>query len=210
VNERVSVALQAGASEASMLDITPEGHSLWRDFDARCRSLEISGYKNICVDITGADLKQKVGTFDVVHCSGVIYHVPDLVAFVRNLMSIATRHLIIQSMVVPERIENEFGILDLSGGHCLFVPLLSETQRRIAAKYLKQVALANIPDLTGPPVKRWVHQGLWNFGPWSWLITPDFLRRLMEICGLEVIDEGFVWENKAYSVFCAVPSAALT
>jgi hypothetical protein len=207
VNERVSVAMLAGASAASMLDITPAGHSLWRDFDARCKSLDVSGYRNICVDIMGADLKQKAGTFDVVHCSGVIYHVPDLIGFIRNLMSITTRHLIIQSMVVAERIENEHGVLDLSGGHCMFVPLLNDTQRKIVTKYLDQVGLLNIPDLTGPPVKSWFHHGVWNYAPWSWLITPAFLRRLVEICGLSVLDAGFVWENKAYSVFCEIPPA---
>jgi hypothetical protein len=107
-------------------------------------------------------------------------------------------------MVVAERIENEFGLLDLHGGQCAFVPLLNESQRKIVGKYLEQVGLLNIPNLTGPPVKSWFHSGTWNYAPWSWLITPEFLHRLVEICGLSVIDEGFVWENKAYSVFCAV------
>lgn len=204
VNERVSAAILAGASEASMLDIVPLGHSLWRDFEARCQSLQVSGYKCVCADIMSPDLKQRVGAFDVVHCSGLIYHVPDLVAFVRKLMSITTRHLIIQSMVVAERIENELGLLDLRGGQCAFVPLLNESQRKIVAKYLEQVGLLNIPNLTGPPVKSWFHNGVWNYAPWSWLITPEFLHGLVETCGLSVIDAGFVWENKAYSVFCAV------
>jgi HAD superfamily phosphatase (TIGR01681 family) len=79
-----------------------------------------------------------------------------------------------------------------------------DTQRKIVGKYLEQVGLLHIPNLTGPPVKSWFHNGVWNYAPWSWLITPEFLHRLVEVCGLAVIDEGFVWEHKAYSVFCAV------
>jgi hypothetical protein len=207
VNERVSDAILQGAREASMLDIAPLGHSLWKDFDTRCTSLGVSGYKCISVDATSSDLKGRVGSFDVVHCSGVIYHVPDLVAFVRNLLSITTRHLILQSMVVPARIKNKFGVLDLSGGHCLFVPLLNEKQRKIAGKHLEDLGL-HVAHLSGPPVGKWIHGGTWNYIPWSWLITPDFLRGLVQACGLSVVDEGFVWEERTYSVFCEMPNQA--
>jgi hypothetical protein len=204
VNERVSDAILQGAREASMVDITPPGHSLWKDFDARCTSLGVSEYKCISVDATSSDLKNRAGSFDVVHCSGVIYHVPDLISFVRNLMSITTRHLILQSMVVPERIKNKFGVLDLSGGHCLFVPLLNEKQRKIAGKHLEDLGL-HIPHLSASPIDKWLHRGTWNFAPWSWLITPNFLRGLVQTCGLSVVDEGFVWEDRTYSVLCEMP-----
>jgi len=207
VNERVSVALLEGAREASMLDIAPLGHSLWKDFDTYCKKLGISGYNCVSADATSPNLGQKVGSFEVVHCSGVIYHVPDLVSFVRNLMSITSRHLILQSMVVPERIKNEFGVLDLSGGHCLFVPLMNEKQRKIAGRHLEQLGL-HIPHLSGPPVQSWFYHGVWHYEPWSWLITPDFLRGLVQICGLSVVDEGFVWDERTYSLLCEVPREA--
>jgi hypothetical protein len=201
VNERVSDALLAGAREATMIDIVPLGHSLWKDFEARCKDRNVSGYKCISADATRAGLREQTGTFEVVHCSGVIYHVPDLVGFLTNLMSITTRHLIVQSMVVPEYIENEFGILDLSGGHCLFIPLMSETQRKIAGRYLEQLDL-RVPNLSAEPVRSWRYGGVWNYAPWCWLITPQFLRGLVEVCGLSVIDEGFAWEQRVYSVLC--------
>jgi hypothetical protein len=54
-------------------------------------------------------------------------------------------------------------------------------------------------------VSNWFPDGNWNYGPWSWLLTPAFLRGLVQVCGLSVVDEGFVWEHKAYSLLCRMP-----
>jgi hypothetical protein len=206
-NEKVSEAVLAGASEATMLDVIPLGHSLWKSFDDRCASRGVSGYKCVSADATAPDLAHRAGPYDVVFCSGVIYHVPDLVAFVLNLVSIAERHLILQSMVVPNRIENEFGVLDLTGGHCLFVPAMNEEQRKIAGKHLEGMGL-EIPHLNGPAIEKWVYRTAWDYNPWSWLMTPDFLRELVRTCGLVVIDEGFAWKDRSYSLLCEIPASS--
>ena len=78
MNEKISVALKAGATAATMIDVEPLDSKLWEDFRARCALMNVSGYDCVQADATVPDLRERVGAFDVVHCAGVIYHVPDL------------------------------------------------------------------------------------------------------------------------------------
>ncbi|MEO8839534.1 MAG: hypothetical protein ABI351_12580 [Herbaspirillum sp.] len=49
---------------------------------------------------------------EVVHCSGIIYHVPDPYRMLVNLRKLTAEHLILTSMVVPERIKNREGKME--------------------------------------------------------------------------------------------------
>jgi 2-polyprenyl-3-methyl-5-hydroxy-6-metoxy-1,4-benzoquinol methylase len=204
VNEKVTVALGAGAKKATMIDIAPLDKKLWDDFRVHCREKGVSNYQCIQADATDGSLKDLVGAFDMVHCSGVIYHVPDFIGLIRNLRSIANRHLIITSMIFPERIENKFGVLDMSGGNAMFVPLLTESQRQIAGKYASDMKL-NVAHLNGHAVTNWyTPAGHWAFGPWSWLITPQFLSGIASVCELHVVAGCYGWGKRTYSILCDV------
>jgi hypothetical protein len=76
-NERVSVALRGGAAAAAMIDSMPLDREEWRQFDERCAGLGVSGYQKFQVNLDDPDLVAKVGTYEVVHCSGVLYHCPN-------------------------------------------------------------------------------------------------------------------------------------
>src|SRR5436853_990019 len=168
MNEKISVALKAGATAATMIDVEPLDSKLWEDFRARCALMNVSGYDCVQADATVPDLRERVGAFDVVHCAGVIYHVPDLVGFLRNLAAITRKYLILTSMVFPPLIENEFGTLDLRGGHCMFVPLMTDEQRKIAAAYASERG-QKILHLNGPPVEQWIEEsGNWDYPGWGW------------------------------------------
>ena len=76
-NEKVSVALLAGARQATMADIAPLDHQLWRDFDEHCKQLGVTGYACTRLDVVEPPTDYSALVHDVVHCSGIIYHVPD-------------------------------------------------------------------------------------------------------------------------------------
>lgn len=198
-NEKVSVALKAGARVATMADITPLDHQLWRDLDEHCRQLGVTGYHRAQLDVVEPPADHASLVHDVVHCSGIIYHVPDPYRMLANLRKLAGEHLIITSMVVPERIKNRKGKLDFPADRAAFVPSLTEATRAIVAEHFDELGLSvgavNMP-LDEP--WRWP-DGTPNYGPWWWLMSPVFLRGLIEVAGFEIEDECWSWEQRSYS-----------
>ena len=124
VNETVTTALEAGASEATLIDVLPLDHPFWKDFEERCRERDLENYRKLQEDVNRLDPDQ-TGTFEMVHCSGVLYHMPDPVSTILRLRSVTERYLILSSAVVPDRITTSEGAdLHLPSGCALFVPAL--------------------------------------------------------------------------------------
>ena len=78
----------------------------------RCAELGVTGYDSIVGNITDHDAPRTLGLYDVVHCSGVIYHVPDPFTMLRNLYMITNKHLILTSMVVVPPIHGKAGSIE--------------------------------------------------------------------------------------------------
>jgi 2-polyprenyl-3-methyl-5-hydroxy-6-metoxy-1,4-benzoquinol methylase len=85
VNEKVSVAHHYGATKLAMIDITPPKHELWQRFDERCHVLKIPEVQRISSDVAKIGEILPSVHFDVVHCSGVLYHMPDPMRFLLSL-----------------------------------------------------------------------------------------------------------------------------
>jgi hypothetical protein len=182
-----------------MVDIQPLGNQLWTDFHEHCKGLGVSGYHCIEADVTGQHLQETIGQYDIVHCSGVIYHVPDPFLVLRNLRSIVNEYLILTSMTVPSRIKSKKGTLELEGGSVYFIPALSEKQRQIAAAHFEKEGL-EIAAINGNSVKEWITaDGTPCYGPWWWLWTSKFLKQMLEACGFQVIETSETWKGKAHS-----------
>lgn len=201
-NEKVSVAIKAGAKEATMIDINFLKHKLWVDFNNHCKALNISDYRCLQADVNDQNLKQIIGRYDVVHCSGIIYHVPDPFLMLRNLHSVVKEYLILTSMTVPSIIKTEVGSLILEGGIAYFVPLLNETQRRIFATHFERENIT-IAGINAEPVNNWISSnGIPKYGPWWWLWTPEFLKKILEVCRFEVLEVHETWKGKSHSFLC--------
>ena len=194
VNETVSIAIQHGAREATMVDIQPLQNKWWMAFHERCDELGVSGYRSVVGDICDDRIADEIGCFDITHCSGIIYHVPDPVGMIRNLLSITRERFILSSMVVPRRIQNHFGTLELGTGQCLLVPVLSEHERKIVAEYFTQMKV-NAGGLTqsSPFMAK---DGRILYGPWWWLFTTETLAGMCELFGVSVEN---VWVDWARS-----------
>lgn len=192
VSEKVSVAHRMGATGLAMIDMQPEGNEWWQKFHERMRGLEVSGYQSICATID----QIKSGGYDVVHCSGVLYHHPNPLSVLTDLRSITRRHLVLTSAISQERIVNEFGEFSIGESGVLFVPGLSEADRLVLSAYWKTQG-ANVFGITTR-----VEYRLDDFGPWWWLPTAHALRGMVEVCGFRVLDAGHTWNNNSYTLLC--------
>lgn len=201
VNETVSIALLAGASQATMIDQIPLGGKWWKLFYERCEALGVSGYRSVQGDITNDRIADEVGQFDVTHCSGVLYHLPNPFHMIQNLISITREWFVLSSMVVPERIENKFGKVQLSEGELLCVPLLSERHGRVMIEYFRErkmnVGGLNVQSSYIRP------NGAMSFSPWWWLLTCETLVGMCELFGV-VVREQYVSPFGSASVLAQI------
>ena len=201
-NEMVTCAIAGGASRAVMADIAPLGHHLWRDFDAHTDSLGVSGYECLSVDITKENAREKIGKIDVVHCSGIIYHVPDPIGMLINLRSVTTETLILTSMVVPPVLSSGDKTVDLGESGALFIPGLSDDQRAAAAAHFDSVDV-EVAGITKPFEEQWVSPEMRiTFGPWWWLLTPSLLAKMLAAARFKVLDQGESWVGRSHSFLC--------
>ena len=194
VNETVSVAMLHGASEAAMVDIQRAGNKWWAAFHERCRALGVSGYESISGDICDGEFARTIGPFDITHCAGIVYHVPNPIAMVHNLISITSERLILGSMVVPNRIENQFGTLELDVGQFLMAPVLSERKRSVVREYFTQMNVRAL-GVTDPSTYR-AEDGRFLYAPYWWLYTKDTMVEMCTMMGLSVENVWVDWSRR--------------
>jgi hypothetical protein len=195
VNEKVSVAAKLQARTVTMIDISATGSDLWKQFSERLASLHVSGCECISSDVCALVANGSAPKFEVVHCSGVLYHHPNPILFLEVLRRITTRHLILTSAVTQETISNDLGTFRIPPSGAIFVPALDQHERSILAKYWREKAGAGVCYGITETVK-------WNtseFGPWWWLPTPRTMLALAECAGFRVLDSGPTWNGNAHT-----------
>jgi hypothetical protein len=165
--------------------------------------LGLKGYETYRADATNPSALAAAGTFDVVHCSGIIYHLPNPYQLITSLRSVTNRHLILASMVVPEVIKNDAGVVDLDGGRAVFLPALAGPARTVVARHFELLGL-NVASITESAMPWHFPDGGINYGPWWWLMTPAILKCMVELAGFHVIDMIEAWEDRAVAVVARV------
>ena len=202
VNEKVSVAHGAGAIERAMLDVTPEGGELWRLFRERMRALGIGE-----VSCGVADIAEYQGRrYDVVHCSGVLYHHPNPLLLLTGLRRICGGHLVLTSAIAHGRIENRAGSLEVPPASAIFIPALSDRERAILAEHWRAVG-AGALGITQPASYAIDESNATDMGPWWWLLTAEAMRALCEVAGFEVLEGRHSWGGNAYTVLARLQTA---
>lgn len=205
VNEKVTVAALAGAAETSMVDLASPKSKLWGEFRAHCEAKGVSGVKEASGNIEDPAFAASLGRFDVTYCSGVIYHAPNPYRMIDCLRGVTGRTLILGSMTVPERIENEAGAIDFGGGRMLSIPAMSAQEREILTHHFAALGL-EIHNINRPGTFPWIlPSGQFNFEPWWWLWTPETLGRMAEVCGFKVREVVELWTDRAHAVVCDLP-----
>lgn len=199
VNEKVTVALKAGAKSATMIDCQLPDSKWWTRFHERCQSMNIRDYQSLQGDICKPNAVKTLGRYDMVHCSGIIYHVADIFGFLRNLYQVTGRYLILTSMIVPEVIENAHGRVSVPEGVLYSVPLLSGRDRDVLAKYFDDLGVT-VRGINAESPVYLTEAVRFRTGPWWWLFSPGTLKRMVRILPFDVLNEGFSSGRKSYSL----------
>lgn len=200
VNEKVSVASREQARSLSMIDISAPGSDLWARFSERLGTLGVGGCECISSDICQFGVTGTTREFEVVHCSGVLYHHPDPIALLEALRRITKRYLILTSAVTQEMISNDLGTFHIPGSGVLFVPALNEQERLILSKYWKENA--GVGGCYG--ITETVNWNTRDFGPWWWVPTARAMVAMAECVGFRMLDSGPTWNGNAHTALLEV------
>lgn len=195
VNEKVTVAAKANAISTTMIDIQPENHNLWKAFYDRCKEKDVTCNQSIVANLDDPAFPDTVGRYDVVHCSGIIYHCPNPLYTVSQLAKITKKYLILASTVIPLSISNQEGTISMEDGSALSVAALTEKQKRVINEYFREVGASELfpPGSTCSVVDNDAHS---VYTPWWYLFTPKFVSGLLAACGAVTVDTSFEWQGR--------------
>jgi len=204
-NQRVIFAARCGAARCVMADIQEPLAPDWKIFRDQCVAAGV-------VEMPGIDIRDRkslaaVGRCDMVHSTGILYHVPSPAEALLNLRSITGRYLITNTVIFPDRIENQAGTIELPAAGVLFIGALTDAERRVLDCHLKSkfdfTTRRIAPRPEGGGKMHWIENGELSCWPWWWLYTPHAFRSLVKVCGLSIVEE-WMWENHSLQVLCEV------
>jgi Methyltransferase domain len=171
-------AFQAEAAGATRV-VLFDGMDPTAEFEAEHlrRSSRVRYVQGDLHDPTGVE---EVGSFDVVWCTGVVYHSPNPYWLLEQLRRLTGERLLLGSYVIPEVPGFEQA--------CLFHPGMSAAGQKAFASALGDKALARVGLST--PLDRRPLMGYANF--W-WGITPSALRGMLDAANFRILQEFTPW-----------------
>jgi hypothetical protein len=174
-----------------MLDATPKGGELWERFEERCRQLGVRNHESISANLDDPGLVDRVGTFEVVHCSGVLYHCPNPLLSLTQLFALTEDVLILNSAVVPAELRDrqEWAC----GPGMAFVPHLSPAQLAPLRALFEERGLGAI-GVTEPA--EWDPR---DYAPWWWLFMPEAIAEMLGSVGFRVEAEAPSWGGMGHT-----------
>lgn len=129
VNERISVAHRLGAGSLTMIDAAPAGDLGWTAFEERMRKFGVPVVTCTSSDVIRLAEAPDPPLFDVVHCSGVLYHVPEPLRLLLALKRLTREHLVLTSVVARSEYPHAAGLLRVPEAACLFLPALEGAEK---------------------------------------------------------------------------------
>jgi SAM-dependent methyltransferase len=173
------LAEDAGASSVVLCD----GMDPTEEFDRKLKERS-SRVRFVQGDLHDPGTVAQLGRFDVVWCTGVLYHSPDPYRLIEHLRRLTIETLVLGSRVIPE-------IPGIEGG-CVFYPALSESSRRAFA----WLHGGEAHQLLGAavPVDRTPAMGYAN---WWWGISPSALYGMLDLARFDVSER---FESPALSI----------
>lgn len=209
INERATWALRCGYERIAMADLTEPGHSLWTFYRD---GLQKAGLENSIellpnVNVDDADLVKRIGRWDFVYSTGIIYHCPNPIMTIINYGKIASYNLILNTVVVPTKISNIEGEVRIDEGSALFLPSLTGPSRAVLSRYYKDKfgwelnVLAPDPALRATSSLPHMHDdGTPSYNPYWWLFTIQSFETALALTGMK-IKERHTWEDHAHFVW---------
>jgi SAM-dependent methyltransferase len=195
VNEKVSVAHSAGATGLTMIDRITKEEDDWRQFEERRRSLGLPEVECISKDILSLADNPGYPQYDVVHCAGVLYHIPDPMRLVETLWKITREYVILSSVITPTKVKSDLGTLEVPESCCLFIPALKGNELAIVKSYWQRFVGDGAVGVTRE-LADWRDT---HYVPWWWLPTVEALKSMASAAGFQFMDGAPFWNDNAYS-----------
>jgi SAM-dependent methyltransferase len=155
-------ALASGATEVTGVDINPATP----EFEARNRA-EGDRVRFVQADLNDPELPARLGSFDVVFCSGVLYHVPNMQQSLDQLRRLCGGTLILATASITERDTPNAAV---------FLPYMDRAAREglsYAGAFRKRGLDSDVIPERG-------------YANWLWLPTASCLRAMIRFAGFEV------------------------
>jgi hypothetical protein len=180
-----------------MIDLVPDDRAqgdLWGKFRARAEEADVADVRCVVASIDDPATPERVGVFDVVHCSGVLYHCPQPLHTLQQLAAITGQTLILGTATMPERVTTPAGTVEVGQGGALLVPALSYSQRTVLGDWLLGVGGTGAMGLTAAMDTDWSPG---DYAAWWWFFSRDFVAALLHVAGFEVQQVTSYWEGRA-------------
>jgi len=203
-NERCSWAQRCGAVNVAMADILPLNDDLWEYFLGTMRA---RGVTNIDVrpgvDVDDPGLATKLGRFDIVQATGLLYHLPNPVHSLLNLRRVVGEYLITNTVVIPDLVENAEGRIAFPAASALFLPALRGRERAVLRRHYLDRFSVDL-DFHAPmgdgAMMPYVIKGEPSPWPYWWFFTKSAFERALEMLEMRVLDR-YTWQDHAHFVF---------
>ena len=204
-NERCGWAQRCGAHDVTMADILPGDHALWEHYRRTTRAHGITGVAfKPGQDVNDPALGDKLGRFDIVHATGLLYHAPNPIQMVLNLRRLVGEYLITNTVVIPEVIENAAGRVSFAAASALFLPALRGRERAVLRQhYLDKFGLdldTHAPMQAAGAMMPYMAQGEPSPWPYWWFFTAPAFEHALELLEMRLLDR-HTWQDHAHFVF---------
>jgi len=181
VKERVSVAHRAGATRVTLMDMEPPDNPWWAEMEQHLRSSGVEEFTLLSRDIND----YKGPRFDVVYSSGVLYHLPDPLGYLRMVVEMAQEYCIVASTVCPAVMDMPAGTVRVPDAGALFIPALDGTERAVVESYMHDHGRPGF--MTGAGTRDFR-----NYYPNWWLPTKEAFMAMCQVAGIDVVRHGYI------------------
>ncbi len=202
INERCTWAQRCGARRVAMADLEAFDHRLWKHWHAETQRLGVSGIEEFQdVNIDAPDLPARLGQWDIVNATGILYHVPNPVHSLLNLKRVVGRWLIVNTVIVPEVIENAAGTLRFPDCSLALFAALRGQERAVMVEHYRQSFGWDLnpfaPEKQEGEVMPYMLGASPSYYPYWWVFTRPAFEALLEMLGMPV-RERWTWQNHAH------------
>ncbi len=188
--EMITTAASGGAASLTLADIQPLESKWWDRFDAHAAAEGVTDYEKQQLDICSPCAPKTLGQFDFVHCSGIMYHVPDLFSFIGNLLKISREYVMLGSVVMPDRIGTDKHYINFGSDRATLGPLLSKADKALITEHFLAKRGKFAADGLTSEDSFFKPDGSAKFGPWWWLYSARFMVRLMGMHNVDIVEHG--------------------